>query len=378
MSELNVRTNHKELHLENVALSGIKTNTLRLGNCITLMNEMPAESVDMIFADPPYNLQLNKQLTRPNNSVVNGVNDNWDKFSSFRLYDEFSNKWLAAARRILKPNGTMWVIGSYHNIFRVGSIIQDLNFWMLNDLIWIKNNPMPNFRGTRFTNAHETLVWTSKNKNSKYTFNYQALKALNEDLQMRSDWTIPLCTGKERLKDNNGDKLHSTQKPEMLLYRILLASTNVGDVVLDPFSGTGTTAAVSKKMGRKYIGFEQDKKYIKYAQMRLDNIVVGDDKDKFNVTRENRKEARIPFGSLVESGILSAGQKLTSPCNKFTASIRADGSITSEKFSGSIHKVGAYVQGAPSCNGWMYWRTHDGTKSAPIDELRKKVRMASR
>ncbi|MGB1361481.1 MAG: site-specific DNA-methyltransferase [Alphaproteobacteria bacterium] len=349
----------------------LKTNVLINEDCIKAMKAMPDESIDMIFADPPYNLQLGEGLTRPNNSVVNGVNDEWDKFDDFKQYDDFSEAWMKEAHRILKPNGSFWVIGSYHNIFRVGAKLQDLGFWVLNDVIWVKNNPMPNFRGTRFTNAHETMIWSSKSKDAKYTFNYHALKALNEDLQMRSDWYMSLCTGAERLKDKNGDKIHPTQKPESLLYRVMIASTNPGDVVLDPFSGTGTTAAVAKKLGRQYIGIEQDKKYLKEAEKRLKEITPGTEKE-LEITLEKRKEVRIPFGNLIEKGLISAGQKLISPCKKFTANVRADGSITSEKFSGSIHKVGAMVQRAPSCNGWTYWRLPKNAE--PIDELRKLLR----
>ncbi|MFL2660196.1 MAG: site-specific DNA-methyltransferase [Alphaproteobacteria bacterium] len=351
-------------------MTKIKTNILINEDCIEAMSKMPEQSVDMIFADPPYNLQLGEGLTRPNNSVVNGVNDDWDKFDTFSEYDNFSQQWLTQAKRILKPNGTIWVIGSYHNIFRVGAKIQDLGYWILNDVVWVKNNPMPNFRGTRFTNAHETMIWASKEKDAKYTFNYHALKALNEDLQMRSDWYMSLCTGNERLKDKNGDKIHPTQKPENLLYRIILASTNPNDIILDPFSGTGTTCAVAKKMGRQYIGIEQDKNYIENAEKRLSEITATDPKT-LEVTVEKRKEVRIPFGNLIEKGLLNAGEKLISPCKKFIANVRADGSITSQEFSGSIHKVGAMVQGAPSCNGWTYWRLPN---AKPIDELRKLLR----
>ena len=355
-------------------MTDLKTNILINDDCIDAMDAMPENSVDMVFADPPYNLQLGEGLTRPNNSKVNGVDDEWDKFDTFKSYDDFSDKWMSAARRILKPTGTIWVIGSYHNIYRVGAKVQDLGFWILNDVVWVKTNPMPNFRGTRLTNAHETMIWASKSKDSKYTFNYHALKALNEDLQMRSDWTMPICTGGERLKDENGDKVHPTQKPESLLYRAIIASTNPGDVILDPFSGTGTTAAVAKKMGRKYIGIEQDKTYLAYAQKRLDGISENIDPAKLAVTIEKRKEVRIPFGTLLERGLLSAGQKLISPCKKHIASIRADGSISTDTFSGSIHKVGAMVQSAPSCNGWTYWRIQNAKTAVAIDDLRKQVR----
>ena len=351
----------------------LKTNHLILGDCIAEMKKIPDNCIDMIFADPPYNLQLGEGLTRPNNSVVKGVNNAWDKFDTFKSYDDFSETWMYQARRILKPTGSFWVIGSYHNIFRVGTKVQDLGFWILNDVVWVKNNPMPNFRGTRLTNAHETVIWAAKDKDAKYTFNYHALKALNEDLQMRSDWHMPICSGAERLKDNNGDKVHPTQKPESLLYRAILASTNPGEVVLDPFSGSGTTAAVAKKMGRKYIGVEQDATYMAYAQQRLEKIMGVQDATQWEVTAEKRKQPRIPFGNLLEAGLLHAGATLTSPCNRHTATVRADGSIISNNFSGSIHKVGAAVQGTTSCNGWTYWRL---SNKSPIDTLRNQMRNA--
>ncbi len=349
----------------------LQTNRFILGDCIAEMKNIPDNSIDMIFADPPYNLQLGEGLTRPNDSIVQGVDTAWDKFDTFQAYDDFCDNWMRACRRILKPTGSFWVIGSYHNIFRVGVKVQDLGFWILNDVVWVKHNPMPNFRGTRLTNAHETLIWAAKHKDAKYTFNYHALKALNEDLQMRSDWHMPICTGAERLKDSNGDKVHPTQKPESLLYRAILASTNPGEVVLDPFSGTGTTAAVAKKMGRKYIGIEQDPVYMQHAQQRLHHIMGVQDARQWEVTAEKRKQPRIPFGNLLEAGLLQAGETLTSPCRKHTATIRADGSITSHQFSGSIHKVGAAVQGTASCNGWMYWRLQD---TSPIDTLRTQIR----
>lgn len=349
----------------------LKTNRLILGDCIAEMRKIPDNSVDMIFADPPYNLQLGEGLTRPNNSKVNGVTNDWDYFDSFKAYDDFCMQWMGEARRILKPTGSFWVIGSYHNIFRVGAKVQDLGFWILNDVVWVKNNPMPNFRGTRLTNAHETMIWASKDKDAKYTFNYHALKALNEDLQMRSDWNMPICTGAERLKDDNGDKIHPTQKPESLLYRAILASTNPGDIILDPFSGTGTTAAVAKKMGRKYIGIEQDPKYMKSATARLDAVKGVEDARQWEVSQEKRRQPRIPFGNLLEAGLLHAGETLISPCKKHTATIRADGSIVSNTFAGSIHKVGAAVQDTSSCNGWTYWRLRD---ASPIDTLRSHIR----
>ncbi|MCK5296140.1 MAG: site-specific DNA-methyltransferase, partial [Alphaproteobacteria bacterium] len=351
----------------------LKTNTIIHGNCVAAMNQMPEKSVDLIFADPPYNLQLGGELMRPDNSRVDGVDDEWDKFSSFKSYDEFTQEWLTAARRVLKDTGTIWIIGSYHNIFRVGATLQDAGFWILNDIIWRKTNPMPNFRGTRFTNAHETLIWCSKDEKARYTFNYEAMKALNEGLQMRSDWTLPLCTGKERLKGDDGKKLHPTQKPESLLYRVLLASSKVGDVVLDPFFGTGTTGAVAKKMGRKYIGIEMDEDYIAGAIDRIDEVDENIDLDALKITSK-RTEPRVPFGNIVERGLLEPGAVLFDGKRKFTAKIKSDGTIVSDAHKGSIHQVGAAVQGAPSCNGWTFWHFENKRQLMSIDILRQRVR----
>lgn len=353
-------------------------NKILNGNCIEMMNSLPEESVDVIFADPPYNLQLNGDLHRPNNTKVDAVDDKWDQFDSFAAYDQFTEEWLKAARRILKPNGTMWVIGSYHNIFRVGAKLQDLKFWMLNDIIWRKTNPMPNFRGRRFTNAHETMIWVSKSQESKYRFNYDSMKALNDDLQMRSDWTLPICTGSERLKDIDGSKAHPTQKPESLLYRVILASTQVGDTILDPFFGTGTTGAVAKKLGRKFIGIEQEKKYIKFAQKRIDAI-TSDTPTEHLKTPTKKEEPRVPFGQLIERGFLEPGTELMDTKQRYAATVCADGKLSvKDKKSGdmraSIHKMGATLQGAPSCNGWTFWHYKNGDEYVPIDTLRQRVR----
>ena len=348
-------------------------NTIINADCIKTMNEMQEGSVDVIFADPPYNMQLGDMLLRPDNSVVNGVSEEWDSFESLNAYDEYTKQWLSAARRVLKDDGTIWVIGSYHNIFRVGYILQNLGFWILNDVVWSKTNPMPNFKGTRFTNAHETMIWAVKNPKAKYTFNYEAMKALNDDTQMRSIWEIPICTGKERLKNETGEKLHPTQKPESLLYRVLLASTKVGDVVLDPFFGTGTTGAVAKKMGRNFIGIERDKEYIKGAQKRIDAICVAEGTALEYTVK--KKQPRIPFGSVIERGFLSAGDKLWDASGKHFAIIRADGSVKGENLEGSIHQVGAAAQNAAACNGWEYWFFKDKNKNLVcIDDLRKQIR----
>ena len=347
-------------------------NKIINGNSIEELKKIPDESFNLIFADPPYNLQLKNKLIRPDRSKVNAVNDEWDQFESFKAYDDFTVNWLKECKRVLKKNGSIWVIGSYHNIFRVGAKIQDLGFWILNDVIWNKNNPMPNFRGTRFTNAHETLIWASKNKNSKYTFNYQSLKCLNDDLQMRSTWNLPICNGKERLK-NNGKKVHSTQKPEALLHRILLASSNKNDLVLDPFLGSGTTAVVSKKLGRFFCGIEREKKYFKAAYQRIKNTKPIED-NYLDAMQNNRSKPRIPFGSLVEMGVIKPGTEIYDQKKKINAKIMVDGSIKYQQSEGSIHKVAAKILGAESCNGWTYWHYLSGNILKPIDKLRERLR----
>jgi len=348
-------------------------NTIINDDSIKVMNEMEEKSVDVIFADPPYNMQLGDALHRPDNSTVDGVFEEWDNFESPQAYDEYTLKWLTAARRVLKDDGSLWVIGSYHNIFRVGTILQDLGFWILNDIIWNKSNPMPNFKGTRFTNAHETLIWAIKNPKSKYTFNYEAMKALNEDVQMRSTWEIPICTGKERLKDENGHKLHPTQKPEALLYRVIMASTKVGDVILDPFFGTGTTGAVAKKLGRSFIGIEKDPAYVEGAQKRIDEIEEGKVSDLEYTVK--KKQPRVPFGSVVEQGFLKPGTVLYDSSRKHQVVIRADGTVKSSDAEGSIHQLGAAAQNASACNGWTYWYYEDEKKNlVSIDEIREKIR----
>ena len=347
-------------------------NQILAGDCVEVMNSLPENSVDLIFADPPYNLQLKGELHRPDNSRVDAVDDAWDQFASFQAYDRFTQEWLTAARRILKPNGAIWVIGSYHNIFRVGAALQNAGYWILNDVVWRKSNPMPNFRGKRLTNAHETMIWASKEEASKYTFNYEALKALNEGIQMRSDWVLPICTGHERLKDENGDKAHPTQKPESLLHRVMVASTNPGDVVLDPFFGTGTTGAVAKKLGREFIGIEREKAYREVAEKRIAKVRKFD-RESLAVTTSKRAEPRVPFGQLVERGMLQPGEVLTSPRGK-TAKVRADGTLVAQDVRGSIHQVGAALEGAPSCNGWTYWCFKRDGKAVPIDLLRQQIR----
>ena len=356
-------------------MGGYKKNQLNqilLGECVEKMEAMLAQSVDMVFADPPYNLQLEGDLLRPNNTKVDGVDNDWDRFDGFKAYDDFSARWLKAAMRVLKPHGTLWVIGSYHNIFRVGSILQDLGFWILNDVVWRKTNPMPNFRGRRFTNAHETLIWCARDKDARYRFNYEAMKNLNEDLQMRSDWEIPICTGHERLKVD-GRKAHPTQKPEALLHRVVLASTEPGDVVLDPFFGSGTTGAVAKRLGRHFIGIEQDPAYAKLAEERIAQVKESNDMELVH-TPAKRTLPRIPFGRLIERGLLPVGEVLYDQRRRYSARVRADGSLISSDFSGSIHKVGAHLQKAPACNGWQFWCVDIKGELISIDVFRQKLR----
>ncbi|WP_440693134.1 site-specific DNA-methyltransferase [Candidatus Pelagibacter sp. HIMB1695] len=346
-------------------------NKIINGDSLEELKKIPSETFDLIFADPPYNLQLKGELTRPDRSKVSAVNDKWDQFENFKKYDEFTYEWLNECKRILKKDGAIWVIGSYHNIFRVGTAIQNLGFWILNDVIWNKNNPMPNFRGTRFTNAHETLIWASKSEKSKYTFNYQSLKCLNDDIQMRSNWSLPICSGSERLK-KNGKKIHSTQKPESLLHRILLATSNKNDLVLDPFLGSGTSAAVAKKLGRNYFGIEKEKNYFKAAEERLKATKPIED-DLLDTLKNNRSKPRIPFGSLVELGIIKPGTNIFDNKKKITARIMADGSIKHNQAEGSIHKVAATILGAESCNGWTFWHCDINGRTYPIDYLRQRL-----
>ena len=361
-----------------VKMKAVEAATLPLnqildGDCVEVMNALPAGSVDLIFADPPYNLQLKGELLRPDNSLVDAVDDHWDQFTSFATYDTFTREWLAAAKRLLKPNGAIWVIGSYHNVFRLGTALQDQGFWLLNDVVWRKSNPMPNFKGKRLTNAHETLIWAGRDESSKYTFNYEALKALNDGVQMRSDWVLPICTGHERLKDENGDKAHPTQKPESLLHRVLIATTNPGDVVLDPFFGTGTTGAVAKMLGRDFIGIEREAAYRRVAQDRIDRVRRFDS-TALEITGSKRSEPRVPFGQVVERGMLRPGEVLYSIGNRHSAKVRVDGTLIGNDVKGSIHQVGAHLESAPSCNGWTYWHFKRDGKMIPIDILRQQIR----
>ena len=345
------------------------------GDCITAMRSLPAASVDLVFADPPYNLQLGGDLARPDGSHVDAVTDHWDKFDSFAAYDTFTREWLTQARRVLKPTGSLWVIGSYHNIFRVGAILQDMGFWILNDVIWRKANPMPNFKGTRFTNAHETLIWASMGEKAKYTFNYRAMKTLNDELQMRSDWVLPICGGQERLK-KDGTKVHPTQKPEALLYRVMLATSNKGDLVLDPFFGTGTTGAVAKRLGREWIGCEREGVYRKAALERIE-LALPLDESALTTMHSARSAPKVAFGTLVETGLIAPGTVLSDKKRRLCATVRADGSLVAGADTGSIHGLGAKLQDAPSCNGWTFWHVEHQGQWQPIDALRQLYLLAT-
>lgn len=351
----------------------IKKNSIIQGNSLELLKKIPDKSVDLVFADPPYNLQLKETLYRPDQTTVEAVTNDWDKFDTYQAYDQFCLKWLTECKRVLKDGGSLWVIGSYHNILRLGTSIQNLGFWILNDIIWHKTNPMPNFRGTRFTNAHETLLWCTTSRKAKYTFNYQNLKELNEGKQMRSDWHIPICAGKERLREINNQRSHPTQKPEALLYRILLASSQKGDLILDPFLGSGTTAVMAKKLQRDYIGFDQDKNYIKLAVKRIKQTKVFEN-EVIRMKKSRKDLPKIPFGELVEQGIIPPGAILTDKKEKFKATVSIDGSLKMKNISGSIHQVGAKVQGLPSCNGWDFWHVKEKSSSKLLDDIRGDYR----
>ena len=345
------------------------------GDCIEAMRSLPTASVDLVFADPPYNLQLGGDLNRPDGSHVDAVTDHWDQFDSMAAYDKFTREWLTEARRVLKPDGGLWVIGSYHNIFRVGSILQDLGFWILNDIVWRKTNPMPNFRGTRFTNAHETLIWASMGEKSRYHFNYRAMKTLNDELQMRSDWVMPICSGGERLKEN-GKKAHPTQKPEALLYRVLLATTEKGDVVLDPFFGTGTTGAVAKRLGREWIGCEREDFYREVAVKRIAKELPLDE-SALTMMQSARNAPKVAFGAVVEGGLIPPGTQVFDKKRRWIATVRTDGSLECDGKTGSIHGLGKELQGAPSCNGWAFWHYETGADVQPIDAARQLYLLAA-
>ncbi len=357
-----------------VSFKTVESGRILIGDCVAEMAKLPAETVDLVFADPPYNLQLSGDLKRPDDSRVDAVDDDWDKFASFTAYDDFTRAWLIACRRVMKPSATLWVIGSYHNIFRVGAILQDLGFWILNDVVWRKSNPMPNFRGRRFTNAHETLIWAARDASAKgYTFNYEALKAGNEDVQVRSDWTLALCTGEERLKGGDGKKLHPTQKPEALLARVILAASRPDDLVLDPFCGTGTTGAVAKRLGRRFVGVEREQAYAKAGQKRIDAVRPLPDASlaPFMTARE---APRVAFSLLVERGLVTAGARLVDAKRRVNALVRADGAIAFGETVGSIHRIGALAQGLEACNGWSFWHVETADGLISIDALRAEIR----
>jgi modification methylase len=354
-------------------MSEVSSERIIEGDCVRAMERLPAGSVDLVFADPPYFLRLKRELHRPNNTRVDGVDEDWDRYDSVEAYDRFTREWLEQARRLLKPDGAIWVIGTYHNIFRLGTALQDLGFWILNDVVWRKTNPMPNFRGKRLTNAHETLIWAAPSETARPVFNYDALKELNEGLQMRSDWLLPICAGGERLKGADGAKAHPTQKPEALLHRILVGTTKPGDLVLDPFLGSGTTGAVAKRLGRRFIGMERDPAYIALARERIDRVRPYEPQA-LGVTRGRRAEPRIPFGELVERRLLEPGEILESCNGRHRAKVRADGTLVVADMTGSIHQVGAALEGAPSCNGWTYWCFRRDGGRVPIDVLRQQLR----
>lgn len=350
-------------------------NTILKGDCVAALERLPEKSVDVVFADPPYNLQLEGELHRPDQSKVDAVDDHWDQFESFAAYDAFTRAWMLAVRRVLKDSGTIWVIGSYHNIFRVGATMQDLGFWILNDVVWRKTNPMPNFRGRRFQNAHETMIWASRDQKAKgYTFNYDAMKAANDDVQMRSDWLFPICTGAERLKTESGEKLHPTQKPEALLARVMLSSTRPGDVVLDPFFGSGTTGAVARRLGRHFVGVEREQAYIDAARARIDAVQPLPDGELEMMTGK-RAEPRVAFVSLIDAGLMKPGTLLFDAKKRWTATVRADGTLICGNHVGSIHRVGAEVQGLDACNGWTFWHYERVGGLTAIDELRRIARI---
>ena len=353
-------------------------DSILIGDCVAEMARLPEASVDLVFADPPYNLQLESALTRPDQSLVDAVDDAWDKFADFAEYDAFTRAWLTAARRVMKPAATLVVIGSYHNIFRVGAILQDLGFWILNDIVWRKANPMPNFRGRRFTNAHETMIWAARSANAKaYTFNYETLKAGNEDCQVRSDWFLPICSGPERLKDDTGRKVHPTQKPEALLMRLILAASNAGDLVLDPFFGSGTTGVATRRLGRSFIGIERDPAYAEAARRRIDAVEPLSD-DAIATAPTRRSEPRVAFSSVVEAGLARPGERLVDAGRRWSAVVRADGALALGPAVGSIHKIGALAQGLPACNGWTFWHIERAGRLTPIDDLRANMRAAMR
>ncbi|MBC2778361.1 site-specific DNA-methyltransferase [Parasphingopyxis marina] len=368
------RTKTAKTRARKPAIAEVEADRIIEQDCVAAMASLPDACIDMVFADPPYNLQLGGDLFRPEGSMVDAVDDDWDKFDTFAIYDKFTRAWLKEARRILKPNGTLWVIGSYHNIFRVGAALQDEGYWILNDIVWRKANPMPNFRGTRFTNAHETMIWASKSEKAKYTFNYKTMKSLNDELQMRSDWLIPICAGQERIKDG-GKKAHPTQKPEALLYRVMLASTKPGDVVLDPFFGTGTTGAVARRLGRKWIGVEREPRYCDVARKRIAEALPLDE-SALQTMRANEAQPKVPFGALIETEMLKPGAFLMDTKRRWKAEVRIDGTLVCGDKEGSIHKLGALLQDAPSCNGWTFWHFESGDGLQPIDTLREQYRLA--
>ncbi len=345
------------------------------GDTLEILPALPEASIDLIFADPPYNLQLQQVLWRPNLTQVDAVDDEWDQFEDFVAYDGFTRDWLKAARHVMKDTATIWVSGTYHNILRVGSIMQDLGFWILNMVTWLKTNAMPNFRGTRLKNDVEFMIWAKRGEQGSYTFHHHQMKQFNQGKQLGCVWAIPVCSGQERLKDEGGRKLHSTQKPEELLQRIILASSKPGDIVLDPFLGSGTTAAVAKRLHRRWIGIEQDARYVRAAQARIDAVQPISRQDPLIADALRQKPPRLPFKSLLDLGYLRPGQLLYLDKPPTQAVILEDGRVKANGCVGSIHRLGALLKEVPSCNGWVHWYyVDDAGAYAPIDALRQRAR----
>ena len=345
-------------------------NKIILGDCIEELKKFPDESIEVIFADPPYFMQTEGELIRPEGTKFQGVEDEWDKFDGYKEYDKFCFEWLKECKRVLKKDGTIWVIGAFQNICRIGYIMQNLGYWILNDIIWSKPNAAPNFAGTRFQNSHETMLWCSKSKDAKYTFNYKTMKHLNEGKQDKSIWDIGICIGKERIKGEDGKKAHSTQKPEKLLYKVILSSSKPKDIILDPFFGTGTTGAIAKLLGRNYIGIERDKNYVLIARERINKIIP----EESNITKLELevKPPKVPMEKLIEKGFLDVGEKLYDKDRKFSANLLKNGHLNNGKETLSIHKMSGKYLNKDNNNGWDYWYMERNGKLISINELREE------
>ncbi|NLX10136.1 MAG: site-specific DNA-methyltransferase [Chloroflexi bacterium] len=350
------------------------------GDCLEILPTLPPGSVDLVFADPPYNLQLERELWRPNLTKVDAVDDTWDQFDGLHAYDAFTRAWLAAVRAVMKDTATIWISGTYHNIFRVGAMMQDLGFWILNTVTWFKPNAMPNFRGTRLKNDVEFVIWAKRGKQGRYTFNHHPMKRYNASKQLGCVWEIPVCTGPERLRDANGQRLHSTQKPEELLRRIILASSQPGDVVLDPFLGSGTTAAVARLLRRRWIGIEREARYVEAARQRVEAVQPLEPDDPLLAAFVPSRPVRVPFRALIERGYLQPGQPIYLDQPPHTGIVLANGQVQVDHLIGSIHQLGARLKNAPSCNGWTHWYYHDEATGQRhmLDHLREQVRQSLR